>query len=480
MAFKTLQALWRRDEATGEGQEPPLPIEDPPAEDPPPGEPPRPPREDPPPGDPPEPLPGDPGPPAIDDPPDGDAPRTIDEPPETGDAPMRTAPGEEVDPGPPTPPVVHVGDLDWDAVRRAAEPAAVRARIRETVERCEALLEDPTSRMLFDEDRYGAEDRVIRIAELTAGEPLWFIGDLHGDLLALEAALALIARPDAAGPDEAPGDAASDGAAGEPRLVFLGDLFDDGGYGLEVLLRVCELIADRPQRVCVLAGNHDEALSFDGARFAASVEPDDFSRFLNAHLDDEWLVRAGRMAVRLFERAPRALFLPDGLLVAHGGFPLTDLHETLRETGDWNDGRCLADFVWTRASARARRKIPNRTTRGCQFGREDFALFCALSAELGRPVDRMVRGHDHVEERFAVYEAYRPHPLVTIVALSRRLERETLGPYERTPCVARWVPGGLPQVHRLAIPGELIRELYPEPAERQAPRDEPALEAAGA
>ena len=32
-------------------------------------------------------------------------------------------------------------------------------------------------------------------------------------------------------------------------------------------------------------------------------------------------------------------FSPDGLLVAHGGFPLTDLHVDLAVNGDWNDPR---------------------------------------------------------------------------------------------------------------------------------------------
>jgi hypothetical protein len=279
--------------------------------------------------------------------------------------------------------------------------------------------------------------------------PLWFVGDLHGDLLALEAALELVRR-----------DPGTDGQA--PRIVFLGDFFDDGGYGLEVMLRVFELILAAPAAVCIVAGNHDDALHYDGARFTATVSPSDFSDFLNAHLAHEWITRAGKLAVRLFAVAPRALFLPDGLLVTHGGFPLVDLHAELRETGDWNDARCLSDFTWTRAHPRARKKMPNRTSRGSQFGYEDFAAFCTLAAELGRPVTHMVRGHDHVDERYAIYPAYESHPVLTTVALSRRLGRETFGPYARVPTIARWVPGALPQVHRLCVPEALVRELYPD------------------
>lgn len=353
-----------------------------------------------------------------------------------------------------TPPplqIVDVEHLDWQAVRHAANPSPIRSRMRSTVERMEALLDKADGPgMLFDKDRTDPADKVIQVSDLDTGSPLWIIGDLHGDLLALEAALAAMRDP----PLQPNG--------GQSRIVFLGDLFDDEGFGLEVLLRVFELIVDAPDRVCLIAGNHDEALSYDGVRFASSVTPSDFADLLNANLAHEWIERAGKVAVRLLARAPRALFFPDGLLVVHGGFPLADLHARLAETGDWNDPKCLSDFVWTRAHPKARKKLPNRFSRGSQFGYEDFAAFCVLSTSLGRPVTRMVRGHDHVEERYAVYPAYRAHPVLTTVALSRRLSRESFGPYERVPTVAQFVEGTLPRVYRLHIPADMIREVYPE------------------
>jgi 3',5'-cyclic AMP phosphodiesterase CpdA len=370
-------------------------------------------------------------------------------------APADAAPAAPAEPpAPPAPPallpVVEVEALDWAAVRAAADPRAVRARAPEIVARAEALLaREGGPGLLFDADRATPDDRAIRVRALAPETPLWFVGDLHGDLLALEAALALARTTDAGHP---------------AHLVFLGDLFDDGGHGLEVLLRVLELAGESPATVCLVAGNHDEALAFDGARFGASVSPSDFADRLNAE-QDEWATRAGALAVRLFARAPRALFLPDGLLVAHGGFPLVDLHAELEASGDWNAPRALGDFVWTRAHPKARKKLPNRASRGSQFGHEDFAAFCALATRLGRPVTHFVRGHDHVEERWAAYPAYAAHPVLTINTLSRRLEREVFGPYVRVPAVARWVAGALPQVHRLHVPEADVRALYPEAGE---------------
>jgi hypothetical protein len=351
---------------------------------------------------------------------------------------------------PPVPAVVDVHDLDWEHIVGSLAPGAVRARMRLTVERLEAVLDSESgAQLLFDRDRESPRDRVLKVAELS-DDPLWFIGDIHGDLLALEAALALIQRE------------AEREHAGPPRIVLLGDLFDDGGYGLETVLRVFELLLDRAESFCLVAGNHDEALGYDGARFTATVSPSDFADFLNDNLAHEWLGRAGKLAVRLVAGAPRALFFPDGLLAAHGGFPLADLHTHLAETGDWNDPRCLTDFVWTRAHPRARKKLPNRTSRGSQFGYEDFAAFCALSASLDRPVTHMVRGHDHVDERYEIYPAYAATPVLTTVALSRRLARELFGPFVRVPSLARWVRGCLPQVHRLHIPEEHVRACYRE------------------
>ena len=348
-------------------------------------------------------------------------------------------------------PVIEVRDLDWQAIRTAVDPKPIRARMRAAVERMEALLDGADGPgMMFDADRENADDRAIRVSAASTG-PFWIIGDLHGDLLALEASLAHIRRHGAA-LEPAP-----------PRIVFLGDFVDDDGFGLEVLLRVFELTLENPGRICVIAGNHDEALSYDGRRFASGVSPSDFSDFLNANLAHEWIERAGKVAMRVTAQAPRALFFPEGLLVAHGGFPLSDLHAALEAKGNWNDPACLSDFVWARAHPKARKKMPNRFSRGSQFGYEDFADFCALSNRLGRPVTHMVRGHDHVEERYAIYPAYRAHPVITTVALSRRLPREAFGPYERAPTLVRVDPGTFPQVHQLFPPADLVHEVFPRP-----------------
>jgi hypothetical protein len=291
----------------------------------------------------------------------------------------RTRAGARADPGAPC---GRGGRARLGRRPRAVDPDAVRARLAGTLDRVEALLDrDGGPGFLFDDDRATPDDQAIRVRAERDDDarPLWFVGDLHGDLLALEAALALARAPSGGGADAGDG---GDTPAAAPRLVFLGDLFDDGGYGLEVLARVFELLADDPGSACVLAGNHDEALAWTGERFASRVSPSDFADYLNAHLGDDG--RRARRAPRgaAVRRAPRALFSPTGCSRARR-LPARRPARRARARGDFNDPRALTDFAWVRLHPKARRKLPNRASRGSQFGREDFDDFCALARRLG-------------------------------------------------------------------------------------------------
>ena len=202
----------------------------------------------------------------------------------------------------------------------------------------------------------------------------------------------------------------------------------------------------------MIAGNHDEALAYDGVRFASTVSPSDFADFLNANLAHEWIERAGKLAVRLFaQRAARALLPRRAAGRAWRLSARRPARASCAETGDWNDPACLTDFVWTRAHPKARKKLPNRFSRGSQFGYEDFAAFCALSAELGtaghahgarpRPCRGALRGLSRLSRASGAHDR-RP------VAPPRR---ESFGPYERVPTIARCVRGraspGVPAAH---------------------------------
>lgn len=128
------------------------------------------------------------------------------------------------------PQIEEVHDLNWDDVSNAVLQSSKRSQIRATVESFEALLDrEGGAELLFDRYRANPGDQAIVVPELDPAAPLWIIGDLHGDVLALETALALI-------------NSSAFDAASPPNIIFLGDLFDDEGLGLELLLRVFQLI----------------------------------------------------------------------------------------------------------------------------------------------------------------------------------------------------------------------------------------------
>lgn len=383
-----------------------------------------------------------------------------------GEMPTRPLGGTEAAPPSPTPvreeptaapPTVH--DVDIAELLRELPPTAAA---------CQVILREQSPKILanvlqlfgdfsapqrsplaFSRYRTSAKGQVIVLPEAAEADTpaVWFLGDIHGDILALDAAVRYV-------------DAQSPGAT----IVLLGDLFDDQGFGYEVVLRVLDLIASRPGRIGYIAGNHDVALSMRSEPelvFSSSVSPSDFADFLNDFRDDKVTTEIGEVLVRFFAAAPRAVFFPCGLIAAHAGVPLGSRWEHIATISDLERDDCLQDFTWTRAHERARKKIPNPSSKTSEFGFEDFSAFCEFAtSRLGLTAERIIRGHDHFETGYSIYPKWVRNQCVTINTMSRRLPRDPFGAFHRTPCVARWVPGAAPEVHCLTLPGALIDSYY--------------------
>src|SRR5262249_30539954 len=147
-------------------------------------------------------------------------------------------------------------------------------------------------------------------------------------------------------------------------------------------------------------------------------------------------------------------------LVTHGGVPLADLWPTINEPADFDRPLCLQDFTWNRAHERAKTRIVSRMSKGCEFGHDDFAKFCVIASEcLGQQVKRMIRGHDHVEHRYAIFEKYEPNSMLTINTFCRRT-REAFGPDVRKPCIARWRKSQTPEVYQFEIPDAFVAQAF--------------------
>jgi len=356
------------------------------------------------------------------------------------------------------PAVVEVSDFDWGPVVCEVEehvgkgfPDAnqIVAKLLKHLKTAKSL------KLLFEDLREAEDEAVIRVPSSFLREEnrdLWFLGDIHGDYLGQLAAVKYAQNY-------------SESNGREAVLFYLGDLFDRGPHGHLVMLELFRQVLDEDLKVGMVLGNHDEGLVATGAgEFQGMVHPAEFIDWLNEADNEEWH-DLGIACVEFFKRVPRAVFLPDGLLITHGGVP----HEDCLEGGlDWqklnHDPHCLQDFTWARMHESKKLSFPNRSSKGHQVGREAFYAFCQEAAKVvGHPVERLLRGHDHFVNGHKWYDQYEQKAVLTLN--TRCFHPDLRQPTSQHLAMARWVEGRLPEVHRIAVPEPVLRDMYPEPVE---------------
>ena len=247
------------------------------------------------------------------------------------------------------------------------------------------------------------DGRVFADANASGFSNTWLIGDVHGDLQALNAAFAFADKW------------SLDNSAEPPVVISLGDLFDRGDKSLETVICFLGQAKRRNGRVGWISGNHDCGFCFDAERgiFASSTFPNQFTMWLNAHLDDAEIVAFGQEVAALCGRLPAAAMIPGGVLLVHGGVPHTDIQPRIHALSDLEDADMRHDFVWGRFHDSLKRKRPSREAN-CQIGVLDvFDFLKVLEGTTGIACKAILRGHDHFAERVRIYEAYSPCAVVT-------------------------------------------------------------------
>jgi hypothetical protein len=258
------------------------------------------------------------------------------------------------------------------------------------------------------------------------------IGDVHGDLGSLTAAVDIVrVRAAAKGRTAA--------------VVLLGDLIDRGadsaGCAAFAMRLARGLDPERPDvRVLLVRGDHEDALSHDAGTdsFSSDVVPCEWcERLAGLPPDDPERALAWEF-VAFAHDAPAAIRFSSGILCAHGGVPHADLLPRLVTAADLCAPECARDFLWCRVSD-ARRKFPNRSARDCELGRDDIVGFLGrldqLPAAEGFPVSPVrlfVRGHDHARDGHASMSLGEGHGTVHTVTTFRDEEDDFFGPQRAT------------------------------------------------
>ncbi|KXS47013.1 MAG: bis(5'nucleosyl)-tetraphosphatase, ApaH [Methanohalophilus sp. T328-1] len=154
------------------------------------------------------------------------------------------------------------------------------------------------ARILFRE-----EDAVIRIKEL----PTMIIGDLHGDLEALNMVISIKEELEPA------------------NIIFLGDYVDRGRNSAEVLSRLLKLKIASPKNVFLLRGNHETKQMNEKSGFFDELKDSELFNFANI----------------VFEEMPVAAVINKKIFCVHGG--IEDIRKTTTITKQdsfnylWND-----------------------------------------------------------------------------------------------------------------------------------------------
>lgn len=259
----------------------------------------------------------------------------------------------------------------------------------------------------------------------------WIIGDVHADLVGLACIFEYIHEQSK--------------SHNNPFLVvLLGDLIDDFNENLQTLSLVSDFIKNYAGCTVLLKGNHDEALDLDEFGFKSNVSPSDFSDDLQDCQPDSNKYKIAKSFIQYIKDAPAAIFLRDGTLLAHGGVPHTDLHEDIKNKKTFDSPDAINDFIWARLIPKVKKRfvVPISITRSRELGAEDFAAFLEIAGQvLDFKVNRMVRGHDHVDPRCEIYGGIWKQSVVTINNMSWRLPREFGLPGPTDPHIIEWNSG---------------------------------------
>jgi len=249
--------------------------------------------------------------------------------------------------------------------------------------------------------------RVQKLAQEHDEKPWFFMGDIHGDFLALHRLIERVRQER------------------NFRLCFLGDLIDRGLFSIECFAYLLEAVERHPSQILWIMGNHDVGVWWHRTqgKFVSSVEEGPgveakFPEFLNADSGDTDMRRTwGLLFIDVVSRLPRAVLFRDGLLATHGGVPLNDRWQYLKTLEAFHHIRCLEDFTFTRMVNYPRRvgymKKERAFSSDMGLGYKDLEDFCQTVKSLF-PVSRVICGHEHVDNGYERPGCFKNVPVLKI------------------------------------------------------------------
>lgn len=198
---------------------------------------------------------------------------------------------------------------------------------------------------------FDSEPAVFRIN----AEPIMIVGDIHGDLRALDFILGERERIDC------------------KNVFFLGDYVDRGLQGAEVLLRLFRLKIEDPEHVFLLRGNHE------------TVEMNLYYGFFEEiGSDQKFLFRISRT----YDKMPVAAVLSGHTFCVHGGINGTGSIDTIAKEEAF-------PYLWNDPSNRPGLTASSRGSTVKEFGPDIVDGFLKTNN-----LKKIVRGHTALENGY--------------------------------------------------------------------------------
>ena len=338
---------------------------------------------------------------------------------------------------------------------------------REEIQEYLSFLKQGKIKMAFDYE-VGKSDplHVVRENSSFAGREIWFIGDIHGDLLAFQSAIAFI----------------NSNSKSKPIYVLLGDIFDRNDFSLNVVLAVLRLLKNSPDSVFMIAGNHDDGLSWDenGRKFSSVITPQQYTDYLNA-IDDDLISSLMAEFIKVLKILPLGLVLPNGLLATHGGVPsrpdrsVKNIWEGLKPQ---EIKKLIADKRLEFQRNRFMGEVSSGSKLAPEFSWVEIINFShAVESAYGAQISALLRGHDHCDlcrhewakssfkgnENCRDFERVQNVLTMTTMTLMDDGEKRISGFLKREvscPSVAHYIDGTpLPKVYTLEFSAEEVKNF---------------------
>lgn len=198
---------------------------------------------------------------------------------------------------------------------------------------------------------FESEPAVFRID----AEPVMIIGDIHGDLQALEYVIEKREEMNC------------------KNLLFLGDYVDRGPQGTEVLIRLFRMKIEDPEHIFLLRGNHE------------TVDMNVYYGFLEEiGFDEGFLLRVSRT----YEKMPIAAVLSGQTFCVHGGINGTGSIDNISKEEAF-------PYLWNDPSKRPGITASIRGSTVKEFGSDIVDGFLKTNH-----LKRIIRGHTALENGY--------------------------------------------------------------------------------